>query len=159
MDPFPPPQPPPTKHVHHLTHPAHKESTNPHPTTHRHDVTHHSAGETATLVPTMSGKRSDLALHYSFEHVNEEEILDESGNDNNGQLTNGERCGGTSCTKPVAVFLDLFGPPLVGCFVLALFSQIKLQLRPAWAIDPQNTLIFLKNFRGHLHSRIFSQPL
>ena len=82
VDPFPP-----TKYFHHLTHPPHRDATNPHPTN-RHDVTHHN-GE-ATHVPTMSGKRSDLVLYYSFEHVNEEEILDESGNENNGQLTNGE---------------------------------------------------------------------
>jgi len=40
--------------------------------------------------PAMSGKRSDLVLHYTFEKLDEDMVLDSSGFNNNARLIEGK---------------------------------------------------------------------
>ena len=51
--------------------------------------------------PTMSRKRADMVLHYSFEKLDAELVLDESGFSNNGKIIEGR-----VLMKNILLFVD-----------------------------------------------------
>ena len=51
--------------------------------------------------PTMSRKRVDMVLHYSFEKLDAELVLDESGFSNNGKIIEGR-----VLMKNILLFVD-----------------------------------------------------
>jgi len=53
--------------------------------------------------PAMSGKRSDLVLHYTFEKLDEDMVLDSSGFNNNARLIEGKG----ECNFKLLTILDI----------------------------------------------------